>query len=78
MCEIFLAELLALAVKLVGEALEEEHAEDEFLELRGVHLAPQDIGGFEKEGFELGEGDFFSGQNSFLLYRITGQRAERT
>ena len=47
MGEISLAQLLALAVEFVGEALEEKHPEDEFLEFRGVHLAPQDIGGFE-------------------------------
>ena len=47
--EVLLAELLALAVELVGEALEEEQAEDEFLELRGVHLAAEDVGGFEKK-----------------------------
>ena len=62
MGEIFLAQLLALAVELIGEALEEEHAEDEFLELRGIHLAAKNIGGFKEKGFELGEGDFFSGQ----------------
>jgi len=60
--EIITSELFALAVELVGEALEEEQAENEFLELRGVHLAPKDVGGFEKKGFELGEGDFFVGQ----------------
>ena len=59
MGEVLLAELLALAVELVGEALEEQHAEDEFLELGGVHLAAQDVGGLEKKAFELGEGDFF-------------------
>ena len=40
MGEIFLSQLLALAVELVGEALEEQHAEDEFLKFRGIHLAP--------------------------------------
>ena len=58
-CEGLLAELLAFAVELVGEPLQEQHAEDELLELRGVHLAAQDVGGFQKEGLELGEGDFF-------------------
>jgi hypothetical protein len=48
---------LALEVELVGQALQEQHAEDEFLELRGIHLAAQDVGGLEQEGFELGEGD---------------------
>jgi len=44
-------QLLALAVKLVGESLQKEHAEDEFLELRGVHLAAQYVRGFEEKGF---------------------------
>ncbi len=51
----------AFQLELIGQALEEEHAEDEFLELRGIHLAAQDVGRLEKEGFELGEGDFFAG-----------------
>ncbi len=49
----------ALAVELVRQALDEQHAEDEFLELASVHLAAQDVGGSEQEAFELGEGDFF-------------------
>ena len=66
MGKVFLAQLLALAVELVGEALEEEHAEDEFLELRGIHLAAQNIGGLEEKRFELGKGDFFSGLHVLL------------
>ena len=54
----FLRSGLALAVELVGKALEEEQAEDEFLELRGIHLATQNVGGFEQEAFELGKRDF--------------------
>jgi predicted naringenin-chalcone synthase len=65
--EVFLAELLALAVEFVREALQKKQAEDEFLELRGVHLATQNVGGFEEEAFELGEGDFFSVQNFILM-----------
>ena len=57
-CEGLLAELLASAVELIGEPLQEQHAEDEFLKLRGVHLAAQDVGGLQEEGLELGEGDF--------------------
>lgn len=49
----------ALKVELIGQALDEQHAENEFFELAGVHLAAQDVGGFEEEAFELGEGDFF-------------------
>ena len=53
-----IAKLLAFAVELVGEPLQEQHAEDELLELRGVHLAAQDICGLEEKRLELGEGDF--------------------
>ena len=41
------------AVELVGQALEEQQAEDEFLELGRIHLAAQDVRGLEEEGFEL-------------------------
>ena len=44
---VILPDGLALAVELVGEALQEEHAEDEFLELGGIHLSAQDVGGLE-------------------------------
>jgi hypothetical protein len=71
MGEVFPAQLLALAVELVGQALEEEHAEDEFLELRGVHLAAQDVGGLEEEGFELGEGDLRCKHTARLCSRPT-------
>ena len=57
----FLPDAGALQLELVGKALEEEHPEDKFLELRGIHLAAQDVGGFEKKGFELGKGDFVAG-----------------
>ena len=45
--------LIALG-KDVGAALEEQHAEDVFLELRGVHFAAQDVGGGEEVAFKLG------------------------
>ena len=57
-CEGLLVELLAFTVELVGKPLQEQHAEDELLEFRGVHLAAQDVGGLQEEGLELGEGDF--------------------
>ena len=60
--------MLALAVEFVGQALQEEHAEDEFLELGGVHLAAQDVGGLEEEAFELGEGDLFVGHRSCFCF----------
>ena len=51
--KVFIAELLAFAVELVGEPLQKQHAEDELLELRGVHLATQDIGSLQEEGLKL-------------------------
>ena len=56
--EVLLAELFALAVEFVRKALEEQHPEDEFLELGRIHLAAQNVGGFEEEAFELRKGDF--------------------
>lgn len=50
-----------LEFELIGEAFEKQHSEDEFLELRGIHLPAKDVGRLEEEGFELGKGDFFSG-----------------
>ena len=44
-------DLLPALRELVGAALEEQHAEDVFLELGGVHLAAQDVGGFEEVAF---------------------------
>ena len=61
------AQLRALAVELVGEAFEEQHPEDELLELGGVHLAAQDVRGPEEEGFELGEGDLLAGHRPDCL-----------
>jgi len=43
------------------ETLQEKQAEDELLELRGIHLATQDVGGLEEEVLELGKGDFVAG-----------------
>ncbi len=44
---------VSLAVELVEEPFQEEHPEDELFELRGIHLAAQDVCGLEEEGFEL-------------------------
>ena len=43
------AELLTFAVEFVGQPLQEQHAEDGLPELRGVHLAAQDIGLCEQQ-----------------------------
>ena len=66
-CEGLLAELFAFAVELIGEPLQEQHAENEFLKLRGVHLAAQDVGGLQEEGLKLGEGDLLLFQFPVLL-----------
>lgn len=49
-------DLFAALVEHIGTALEEQHAEDVFLELRGVHLAAQDVGGLEQVAFQLRKG----------------------
>ena len=43
----FIAQLFALAVRLVGEAFEEQHTEDDCLELRVIHLASKNISGLK-------------------------------
>lgn len=48
--------LLAPLLEHVGAALEEQHAEDVYLELGGVHLAAQDVGGLEQVALQLGQG----------------------
>jgi hypothetical protein len=60
--EILFPELISLTVKLIGEPLQEQHPEDEFLELGGVHLAAEDIRGLKEKGLELGEGDLVGAQ----------------
>lgn len=45
-----------------GQLLQEQHTEDEFLELGCIHLAAQDVGRFEQERFKLGEGDLLGFQ----------------
>jgi len=39
----------------IGAALQEQRAENLLLELRGIHLAAQDVGGREEVTFKLGE-----------------------
>ncbi|SDZ08267.1 hypothetical protein SAMN05421754_10555 [Nitrosomonas sp. Nm58] len=50
-----LAQMGTFAVKFIGQALEEQHAENEFLELARVHLAAQDVGSLEEEVFRVGK-----------------------
>lgn len=57
---VLLLDFLALGIEDVRHALEEEHPEDVFLVLGGVHFAAKDVGGFVKEPFELAERDFLA------------------
>ena len=59
-------ELLTLTIELIRQALEKEHSKDEFLKFGRIHLAAQDVGRFEEEGFKLTEGDFFVLQLRYL------------
>jgi alpha-methylacyl-CoA racemase len=59
--------VLAALVEHIGAALEEQHAEDVFLELRGIHLAAQYVGGFEEVAFELGQCERHSRLWQFVL-----------
>ena len=47
-------DLLPAGLELVGGLLQEEHPEDVFLELRGIHLAAKNVGGLEEVAFQLG------------------------
>ncbi|MNN35242.1 hypothetical protein D3C81_1490890 [compost metagenome] len=46
-------DLLIALLENVGAALEEQHAKNVFLELRGIHLAAQNIGSLEQMAFQL-------------------------
>ncbi|MCY1300798.1 hypothetical protein D9M70_503790 [compost metagenome] len=46
-------DLLVALLEYVGAALEKQHAEDVFLELRCIHLAAQNVGGLEQVAFQL-------------------------
>src|SRR5438270_738130 len=50
-------DLLAPLLEHVGAALEEQHAEDVFLEFRGIHLAAQDVGCREEVPLKLRQGE---------------------
>ena len=71
-----LLKLLALAIELIRQALEKEHPKDKFLKCRRIHLAAQDVGGFEEESFKLTKGDFFVLQLRYLTLE-SGSAAHR-
>lgn len=54
----FLFELLPLLIKQVAEPLEEQHAKDVFLILRGIHVAAKVIAGTEEKTGKLTESEF--------------------
>src|SRR5690606_20916524 len=62
--------LLALRLELVRAALNEQHAEDELLELGGIHRAAEDVSGAEQVALELGKGETTVGHG--LLLNIGG------
>ena len=49
--ELLLEDGLATGFELVGGPFQEQHPEDVFLELRGVHLAPEDVSGRKEMPF---------------------------
>jgi hypothetical protein len=48
-------DLLALLVEEIAHALQEEHAENVFLVLGGVHVAAEVVAGLERELLKLAE-----------------------
>ena len=71
-----LAKLLAFLIELVAQPFQEQHAEDVFLVLRGIHVAAQVVARAEQEAGKLREGEFRhqqsqieqeSGQRTFLF-----------
>jgi hypothetical protein len=53
--------LLAAFLELVGEPTQKEHAKYIDLELRGIHVSPEDVCGGEEVRFELLKREFFRG-----------------
>ena len=53
--QLFGERLLAFHVEHVAGTLQEQHSEDVLLELRGIHLASQDVRRGEEVAFELGK-----------------------
>ena len=46
-----------VCVELIAQPLQEQHAEDVFLVLRGIHVAPQDVARFEEQALQAGKGE---------------------
>jgi hypothetical protein len=54
--QLFADDLIMSLLENIGAAAEEQHAEDEFLVIRGVHRVAQDICGLVKMAFQLCQG----------------------
>lgn len=54
--EVLRVDGVVLLLEDVGASLQEKHPEDELLELRGVHLAAEDIRDGEEMAFKLRKG----------------------
>lgn len=76
--EPLLDELLADHVELVGGPLQEEHPEDVLLELRGVHLAAEDVGRSEQMPLKLRQRQLrHGGGPSVLMWGTSGSGHRR-
>jgi hypothetical protein len=60
----------------VGAAFQEQHPEDVFLELGGIHLAAQDVGGFEQVALQLGQGQRHLWSSSWWRRRESNPRPQ--
>jgi hypothetical protein len=65
-----LLDLFAALVKQVAGALEEQHAEDVFLVLTGIHVAAQVIAGGEQQAFKLREREFGDGHGGGVVSKF--------
>ena len=67
---------LALVEEVAG-ALEEQHAEDVFLVLAGIHVAAQVIAGGQQQLFKAGKGEAGAGHQEWRSARGPGGGARR-
>lgn len=61
-------------LKHIVSALEEEHAKDVLLELDGVHLASQNVGGSQEMTLKLGESELVLGRYGIMCRRKAAVR----
>ncbi|WPL17934.1 hypothetical protein Thiowin_02977 [Thiorhodovibrio winogradskyi] len=67
-----------LLLEGIGTALEEQQAKDVFLELRGIHLAAQDVGGREQMPFQFWECELGQGSVAFKKRLVSSACFVRT